>query len=348
MRTSVLVPLIVGLGVGVFALYSLLTAFESSKRNSAAPIEYVSMVVATSEIPYAVEISDDMLGEVRVAASNPLKSALREKLAAAGRVSAMRIVAGTPLLPGMLAPEGTPPGAQHQIPKGLRSISVRVDAHTVQDLSPGDHVDVLFAAKDRRASEPRVPKPILGNVEVFSVGNRRPGMPIPGTEQSEDPKNKKAKRATPARRATGGMTAVQLLLPPDDAQLLSMAELNGDIRLLARAYGDDTPLAEADLDFLNPDAEGKEILATVTPVVAAPPQPVFNVVKVLQGGEESEAKFQTGTEPAQAPSGTKETKPSSPQASRTSAPVDAGALDRGARARRARDRQREELPDLGE
>lgn len=346
MRASTFIPLIIGLGVAVFAVYSLLSAFESSQKNAAKPVEHVPVVIAKTTIPYAATITDEMVGEIRLVAPSPLKSSIHDKAEAVGRVSAVRIVPGTPLLTGMLAPKGTPPGAQHQIPRGYRAVSVQVASHTVQYLEPGDRVDVLYAATDRRASAPRVPRPILDNVEVFSVGDRRPGMSMPGSETSGKAKGKgkgkgKGKergrvRSVPSLRSSGGLTAVKLLLRPDKAQVLSMADLNGDIRLLPRAYGDDTPLEGVDLGFLDPaDAEDETISEPVTPAAPEPPQPEFDVVQVFQGGKETKAEFRKEAAPAEAPSATNETKPSPPQASRNK-PADSGALEQWARAQRGR------------
>jgi Flp pilus assembly protein CpaB len=310
MRSTVLIPLVAGLAAGVFALYSLLSAFQEKNRQMAMPTETVAVLVASSDIPHATTIGEDMFVEVSVPKTKATAKLVGDKTSLVGRVSALKIVAGCPIMTNMLAPEGTPPGAQHQIERGYRPVSIMADAHSVELLEPGDRVDVYYAEKTRSRGF-REMRPILQNIEVFSVGDKRPGM---GIETVEEAKNSRGRRS--ASRRMSGQTAVYLLLPIDQANTFEMAKVNGDISLLQRAYGDDSALAVTDLRFSELEEAAASEADPVHEETVEVAQP-FKVVKVLQGGEEKEATFPVGDEVRGSPSSSagNGVKPGSPRAS---------------------------------
>lgn len=319
MRSSIWVPLIAGLAAGIFALYQFTGFMERKNQEAKKLVDHETIVVAKTDIPYAMTIEADQVTTVQMVKPNPLQNTIGKLEGVTGRVSAAGIVAGLPILTTMLAPEHTPPGAQHQIKAGYRPVTVTVEAFDVQHLLPGDHVDVLFSEKGRSATGLRTMKPILQNVEVFSVDELRPGMMNANVVTEADKKKAKPAAGQPTRAARGGQVPVQLLLTTDKAQKLSVAILNGDLQLLQRAYGDNAPLAE-EMDIEEIVAAGRKEQEGSAPQDTGPVMvPVFNVVKVLQGGAESEVPFQVGEVPAPAstpaPPKNEANKPKSPQAS---------------------------------
>ncbi len=323
MRSSILIPLIIGLGAGVFALWALIGYFQERNEQIRKPVERIAIVVAKTDIPYAAEITADMLRDVLVAAPNPFENTFADTESVVGRVSALTIVNGMPILANTLAPEHTTPGARHQIPFGWRLVSVEVPAHTVSEMDPGDHVDIFYAAQVRQGAGSSLMKPILGNVEIYAVGEKRRGM-----RWGEDPSEKgdKKARATAGRAvARGGLTVVKLLLSLDQASLLISAVRNGEIQLMARRYGDDTPLPDvtATLEELAGTQEPQIIHSDET----APPPVRVNTVSVLHKGQEETITFYDGERQVVEPPPPSQTKPRSPRADVSSAPERSGLSD---------------------
>ncbi|MEE9296392.1 MAG: Flp pilus assembly protein CpaB [Phycisphaerae bacterium] len=293
MRVSLLIPLIGGLAAGVFAAYSLWSASQKGGEPE-RPVTKIPVVVAESEIPYAAQITEEMLTTVEFVEFNPLQQTAGETKAVVGRVAASKIVKGAPILNNMLAPEGTLPGAMNQIPVGYCPVSVVVPRYTVQYVEPGDRVDVLWANKPQgRSAGPRQMKPLFDKVEVFSIGDKRYGAGMPADDGSGG--NTTGSRPLRSAGTSGsGTVSVDLLLSRKKAQLFETAKLNGEIRLMPRGKDDNLPFAAADMDFetlfnLHKD-EGEQ-----EPVV----EPVRKRIKVIHGGRpESSVMFdQEASEP---------------------------------------------------
>ncbi len=299
MRSSLLLPLLAGLGAGVFALYSLVSAFEESKKQASIATETVEVVVAKIDIPFASKIDAGMLRTIKLPKPSPIKHAIESVDTIAGRVAAMRIVEGAPVLSTMLAAKNTPPGAQYQIPGGFRSVSVMAAAHTVELLNPGDFVDVLYAGRKRKTGL-RQSRPILTNVEVYAVADKVKGMSLEVPKPEKKSKGKKKSRRTnvgQSSRPKTGNVSVKLLLPFKDAEMITSAMHNGDISLMQRAFGDDTPVNVVSLTFGEVETNDEDPKPAAVPVQQASrtiSKPVYSTVKVLQGGEARETKFQVG------------------------------------------------------
>ena len=347
MRSSLLIPLIAGLGAAVFALWALLNTFNEAKKRAERPVEYADVIVAKTEIPYASLITEQMLERVRIPKPHPLKNTIADAESLAGRVAAMRIVKGTPVLTNMLAGKNTPPGATQLIHPEYRTVSVSVPVGDVEDLNPGDRVDVLYAApaRDRRDKQ-RNMELMYNSVEVFSVGDKRIGMgmavPQPG---EKDGKNKGGRNAA-LRRGRDGRTTVKLLLPFEKAKVFEAAKLNGNIFLLPRRFDDDTRHVEIDLRFDAPPEPKPKTVEVAVP--KAPPPPPRRMIRVIQGGKDVSKEGTTlrneeGGASLRATPTVGDSKPASPQAAGRAGYVP-DLIERAARA----GEERRALIDIGE
>ncbi len=348
MRSSLLIPLVVGLGAGVFALFSLVNSFNEAKKLADQPVEYADVLVAKTEIPYAASITEAMLERVRVPKPHPLKNTVADAESLVGRVVAMRIVKGTPVLKNMLAAKNTPPGATQLIEPGYRTVSVTVPAGDVEDLNPGDRVDVLYAARDRR-SQQRNMDLMYNSVEVFAVGDKRIGMGMAVPEPEVKTRKKTRRKAAPTRRsARGGQTTVTLLLPFDRARVFAAAKLNGDIALLPRRFDDDSRHAEIDLQFDAPPEPELEAVEIETPKATPPPPPQRRTIRVIQGGkdvskEDTRMRNEEGGSPKRATPTVGDNMSASPQAADPTGYV-SDLIERAGRA----SEERRALIDIGE
>ena len=133
------------------------------------------------------------------------------------------------------------------IPKGMRAISINAD----QVLSagglvlPGDYVDIVgvFSLKnaDGNEEESYFVRTILQNVEVLAVAQTIADVPPP----AEDGTAAVAADSSGTQRARGSeaapnpeATTLTLLVEPEKAEWVFLAEANGTLRAIVRSFGD--------------------------------------------------------------------------------------------------------------
>lgn len=292
MKPSTLLPLVVGLGAGVVAVWMGLGAISKAKNaNKAAP--GVDVVVAVSEIPYGVAITEAMVA-VKQFGSFPVDGGMAKKEEVVGRVTATKVVKSAPVLSNMLAAKETLPGAENQLPAGFRAEPVLVKSYTALDMAPGNRVDVFYQpgkATVLRGME-RKSRRILQNVEVFSVGARRIGSEA--DTSGADPK----KSARAPSGSSSDTVAVKLLVKAEDVTVLQEANINGDVQLSVRAAGDDTVYDVEDVTALTAEVKMEEA-APVEQEVPMGMVPLYHTVRVIDGqGHVQPVQFQVGETPA--------------------------------------------------
>ena len=133
------------------------------------------------------------------------------------------------------------------IPKDMRAISINAD----QVLSagglvlPGDYVDIIgvFNVKsaDGTEEEAYLVRTVLQNVEVLAVAQTISDVPPP----AEDGTQAAATGSTGAQSARGSeadpnpeATTLTLLVQPEQAEWVFLAEANGTLRAVVRGFGD--------------------------------------------------------------------------------------------------------------
>ena len=222
MKGKAIIPLAVGLGVGLLAIKFAVDAIQKA-QGSTANIPEVNVVVATTDIGPTMALSADML-VVKKTPKSPLipPNAYEKVEEVVGRVTSKTILAGTALNPMLLAPEGTLPGLGVKIEEGYRAVSVKIDEVTgvAYQLLPGAHVDVLVVmdVKDGQKKE-TISRVILQRVQVAAVGQHLGDPNDEGT-------NTKAKSVT-------------LLVKAEDVPKLHLAQTKGKITLAMRSSEDE-------------------------------------------------------------------------------------------------------------
>jgi pilus assembly protein CpaB len=208
----------------------------------------------------------------------------KEDIVGRGVVSA--IYEGEPILETRLAPKGSGAGLAATIPEGMRAVGVKVNEiiGLAGFVVPGMRVDVIISG-----APPESPKALgmlaatlLQNIEVLSAGQNiqkdAEGKPI-------------------------SVQVVNLLVTPEQAEKISLAQTNTQIQLVLRNPLDTKIAKTPGTAVLNlfSGAEGISVpkvpLArrAAAPVKAAaapkpaPPPPV--VVEVFTGAKRSESKF---------------------------------------------------------
>ena len=233
-----IVPLLVGLGVGFYAVK--LGVDMVNKAQGAVNENVVKIVVAAREAPMGTQFTAEMLTLAEVPRALAPAQTFTDIAQVVGRVASHSLRTGGCVSEDVLAPPGSPPGLNVRIPKGYRAVAVKVDefSSVAGFLNPGNHVDVI-AVMTCRGSHKRetISRTILEDVMVAAVG-----------QEMADPKD-------PGATVTRSVT---LLVKPKDAAILHLADTKGKIRLALRQQEDSKSGQRGFAstgDLLDPDAE---------------------------------------------------------------------------------------------
>src|SRR4029077_15179562 len=124
MRAKTIVPLAIGLGIGVMAIRM---GKEMMQRAAGSQGATQTVVASLTEIEAATRIGATMLTTQRMPSSLIPHGAFLDPKALADRVSVWMIPGGVLIPQHMLRPPGTQPGLSSRIPDGFRAVGVRVD-----------------------------------------------------------------------------------------------------------------------------------------------------------------------------------------------------------------------------
>lgn len=190
----------------------------------------------------------------------------------AGRAVIYPVAASQPILEDYLAAPGSGIGITTKIPEGMRATSVKSDeiVGVAGFLFPGSHVDVLVTFRSDGLPTPAT-QIVLQDVEVLTVGQKL----------QPDPQGK-----------PDTVSAVTLLLTPQDAQKLVLASSQGSIQFVLRNGADHTrvepiPVQIAELAGARPAGP----VAAVTPRRNLPMKQL-DVVETILGEKRSTKSFE--------------------------------------------------------
>ena len=188
-----------------------------------------------------------------------------------GRLPLVAIGKGEPILTSHLAPAGSKPGLWNRIPAGMRAVTVAINEVVGVGgfLKPGLFVDVISVT---RQNQDFVPRTVVQNVEILAM--------------AQDDKEKKESRGAKV------VPSATLLVTPEQAEAITLATEEGQIRLALRAP-DDTEIRK-----VAPPPKPKPVAAKPAPRAAAPaprrpapaakpqpqaPAPVVPGIEVIHG-----------------------------------------------------------------
>jgi pilus assembly protein CpaB len=193
------------------------------------------------------------------------------------------VLANEPIVEGRLAPKGGGAGLAALIPKGMRAVAIRTNeiVGVAGFAVPGMRVDVLVSGAPPGAStQGGVTRTLLQNVEVLSAGQNfqkdAEGKPV-------------------------SVQVVNLLVTPDQAEMLSLASTQTSIQLVLRNPLD-TEIAKTSgsavaqlFEGVGASSKPKTPLHVARPPappvqLSAPPPPP-RVVEVIQGVKRVETQF---------------------------------------------------------
>ena len=216
--------LALALGCGLVASIGISQVMERNAHRPVAKIDTVPIYVALHNINTGDPIDASMLSLQEWPKDKVPRGAVSNLEELEGRRPRTSIIEGEPILEAKLLAAGQMADPIGAIPKGYRLKTIAVDAEKSAAglLSPGDRVDIqLFVRRDtRNGIDSAKSKVILQNIRVFAVDQTVQRSPD-GTEERSVAKT------------------VSLLLTPEQASKLGLAENLGEISLIPRNPDDE-------------------------------------------------------------------------------------------------------------
>ena len=206
----VLVTAVVAASVAAFGVYLAIT------RIPVRTVEIATRhaVVAAKAMTMGTRVTKESVKLVDWPAKTPLPGGFSDIETVVDRGLLASVVENEPLIESKLAPREAGAGLPPSIPAGMRAMSVKVNEviGVAGFVVPGTRVDVVVVIRQRDDSMSRV---VVGNVQVLTAGtkidqeNSKDGKPIPST-------------------------VVTLLVSPQDAERIALAQSEGQIMLALR------------------------------------------------------------------------------------------------------------------
>jgi pilus assembly protein CpaB len=256
-------------------LYRIITA--NSAHASSGPTTQV--YVASRDLTAGALIGESDVRLVRwPGVVNPLWVSRREDLV--GRGLSVAINSGEPFPDNRLAAKGAGAGLASKIPQGMRIVPVHVDEQSGLShlIAAGMHVDVL--STESKGGTNSATHTILQNVKVLSID-----------QAAEKSVSNASKDKPPAAQS------VNLLVSPQQAEVLSQAIAQNRIQLVLRNPLDDSSIPDVIAKAFAPEAPVTRKVRSVAPPVPPkkvevaeaprpvppPPPPAPPTVEIVQG-----------------------------------------------------------------
>jgi pilus assembly protein CpaB len=219
-RNRTMLVLLLAVSLAALATYGVFRTIKSIPvRQVEVATKYV--VVAAENMPLGTRVAKEQVKAVGWPAATPVEGSFDSVEAVVGRGLIEPLAVNEPLTERKLAPKEAGAGLSPSIPPGMRALSVKVNevigvaGFTV----PGARVDVVVVLKDRDNSMARV---VVSNLQVLTAGTKY------DIEQAKDGKPMPS-------------TVVTLLVSPDDAERMALAQTEGSITLVLRNPLDVSP-----------------------------------------------------------------------------------------------------------
>jgi pilus assembly protein CpaB len=290
---SVLIFAFVVAGCASLLLYRLTVGHANAQAAQAT----TKALVASRNLELGAIIKDSDVKDAPWAGALPTNAVLKRE-DVIGRGVTTAIYSGEPIVENRLAPKGAGGGLAAMIPSGMRAVAVRVNdvVGVAGFVVPGMRVDVLISGNppnNNGSNQGSLTRTLLQNIEVLSAGQ----------DIKKDAEGKPM-----------GVGVVNLLVTPEQAEMLSLASNQTTIQLVLRNPLDTqvakTPgTAVVELFAVNgprkrPDPQKVYVKVAAKPlpppppveVKPAPPVRQTFVMEVINGNRKSESKFDTTSE----------------------------------------------------
>jgi pilus assembly protein CpaB len=221
MNVKTWIPLALAIVLGLIAAKVARDTLARNRSVGQTPTKTVTVVVTKTAVPPGQELTAELLAMGPISAAAPPAGAFTDPAAVVGRVSAVGMFPGQPVMDSLLAAKGSGSGLQALVPKGMRAITVEVNetSGVAGMIIPGCRVDVVCTlARARRADT--VACTVVQDVLVQAVGQR-----LTATRNPDE------KEPAPVRTIT-------LIASPREAEAIELASSTGRTRLVLRGTDD--------------------------------------------------------------------------------------------------------------
>jgi len=247
------------LALVVAAIFYQVSSHASAKSSVSVMRD---VVVAVEPLPLGLAVKPNHVKTVKIPVEMFAKTAFSKVDDVLDRSVISPIMADEPLLEGRLAPRGSGMGLAPIIPSGMRAMAVRVNEiiGVAGFILPGMRVDVLVTGRPPSGATSDITTTVLQNITVLSAN------------QQMQPDN----RGQPI-----SATVVNVLVTPEQAEILTLAGNEGRIALVLR-NAIDQKIEETKGHDTNglysgfkkaPPAQPVRIARASKPMAAPPPPP---------------------------------------------------------------------------
>jgi pilus assembly protein CpaB len=280
---------------GIAWLSALLLSWWVYRQSTASPArDVVTVVAAAQDLPAGRRLQGENLKLITLDRRDVPKGAFLKTGDVVDRAATVPLTAGELVLTSKLAAKGSGEGLMALIEPGMRAVSVQINEISGVSgfIQPGSRVDILFTRVFSNGDAATTT--ILQNVKVIAYGRQLDAS------------------RTDAATAAARPTVATVLVTPDEAERLVLAEQRGRIQLVLRNGLDDEfvavaePIRAADLGIEEParpapaapvrPAYVKEPVVEPAPVVRAAAEPAKaekepHVVRIYRGEKVTEEKI---------------------------------------------------------
>lgn len=241
-RTRHLVVLLVAVLTASLASLGMYRAVRQMPTHEVEAAQQ-SVVVAARSMALGTSLTEKDVKVIPWPAANPVPEAIGSIKDVVNRGLIASVLKNEPITTSKLAPADTGAGLSPAIPQGMRAISVKVNdvIGVAGFIVPGSRVDLVATIRRQTDS---MTKTVASNVQVLMAGTRK------DQEREVDGK-------------TNETSVVTLVVTPEDAELIALAQSEGQIMLVLRNPLDQVPTATTGV-------RTERLLGLPTPVAAAP------------------------------------------------------------------------------
>jgi pilus assembly protein CpaB len=218
--------------VTIAVVTATLASYGIYRAITGVPVREVEVartfvVVAARSLPPGVRLTANDIRLTAWPSGSPVAGSFSTTEAVIDRALLASVVENEPLLETKVAPLAAGAGLSPAIPPGMRAMAVRVNEviGVAGYLDPGTRVDLVVTIRNREQSSSRT---VVSNVQVLSAGTR---------SQQEKAREDNAAPMTAA--------VVTLLVAPQDAERIALAQAEGQIMLVLRNPLDTEPTTTA-------------------------------------------------------------------------------------------------------
>jgi len=278
MNSRFVLAIAISAGVALLVTGMFYQFAMSGDPSDSVEVTMTEIVVAAQDLDIGATVQPNDLRLVAWPSQNVPEGSYTTMDEVVDRVPFNRILADEPVLARRLSPPGSGIGLSPKVPEGMRAMSVRVDEINGVGgfVFPEARVDVLITGSPMSSPQSgQMTKTILGNVRVLSAGELL----------TPDPSGKPQK-----------VPVVTLLLTPQQAEMVTLAQTQGRLQLVLRNSQDSevaetTGVREAELFGNVARTINVSRPAPVPAIVAPRPPPPPVQIEVIRGNERSMASF---------------------------------------------------------